>query len=104
MTTEKTHKICGFRDKVKVCNFKAEDCTPEKCDMYNIDFTAKSILAHSKQLQEKLREITPKVEKVAETQGKSSEEYKKLRAVQADIAYGMAYMSKAYMWCKRRGI
>lgn len=93
---------CGFR-KIKLCGFKEQDCSPKKCDMYNIEFTSKAILKQAGIEKKAVKKMTMQMIDMKK-KGKhktNPEEYKKLKETRNDKAYGMLKLSKAYMHCKR---
>lgn len=92
---------CGFRDKIQCCSFKEEDCSPEKCDMYNIEFTSKAILQVMKEEQAKVKQINDEMQKFRLAKDTNNDHYKELKKQLADVCYGCAYLSKAYVHLKR---
>lgn len=96
-------KDCGFREKVKVCGFKARDCKPSECDMYKIPFTSKEIKKQSRIERKKVIELHKKIKVMKKNHEHKikKEEYDKTKAEQKDIVIGMVKLSKAYMYCKR---
>jgi len=95
---------CGFR-KLNLCGFKPEDCVPEKCDMFNIPFTAKDILMRSKKEHKAVKELTEKLLNMKKSgEHKTNKaKYQQLKLARNDKVYGMLKLSKAYMHCKRTG-
>lgn len=96
---------CGFRNKIKVCNFKPEDCNPEKCDMYNIEFSVKAIKKQAKIEQKAVKELEKKRVKMKKTGEHKTkiEEYKKIKSTRNDKVYGLIKLSKAMVYLKRTG-
>lgn len=104
-------KNCGFK-KVGVCSFKEQDCKPEICDMYKIEFNSKSIKLKIKELEEELKKLTKeyfsirkvkrmlKIEKKDEESDKLKDYKTNLKRIE-DLGYGLQYMKKAYTYCKR---
>ena len=97
------HKKCGFRDRVKVCGFKAEDCNAKECDMYEIDFKSKEILKTSKQLRKEIIRLHEEMQQMKkERRNKSEKEkYDALKKERNDKVHGMAKLAKAYVYAKR---
>lgn len=96
------YKECGFR-KINLCKFKEEDCSPDKCDMYNIPFTSKGILNQAKIERKAVKYLANKMIKMKKS-GKhktDKESYEKIKKTRNDKALGMLKLSKAYMHCKR---
>lgn len=96
---------CGFRNKIKVCGFKPEDCTPEKCDMYNIEFSVKAISKQAKIEQKAVKKLEKKRVKMKKTgeHKTNREEYNKIKAKRNDKVYGLIKLSKAIIYLKRTG-
>jgi hypothetical protein len=96
-------KGCGFREKVNVCTFKEEDCNKKECDMFDIDFTAKSILKKSKEERQSVIELTQQMRKMKKEHEhkKNPKEYKRIKDLRKDKVIGMVKLSKAYNYCKR---
>lgn len=106
MATMKAFKAdCGFRNKIKVCNFKPEDCTPEKCDMYNIEFSVKAIKKQAKIEQKAVKELEKKRVKMkkAGEHKTNRDEYKKIKTERNDKVYGLIKLSQAIVYLKRTG-
>ena len=104
MSTQKTkdYKKCGFRDRVDVCRFRAEDCNPSECDMHDIPFTAKGILKQANAEKKIVRELRKKL-KVLKKEGKT-DEVKEIKAKIKDKGVGGVKLLRAYAYCKRRGV
>jgi len=108
---KKRKKDCGFL-KIGCCSFKPEDCNPEKCDMYNIEFTSRAIRKELKILKTKIKDLTKetlklkqakrmiKLEKI-DKDDKKVKEYKQKLLLIKDWGKGMEYLDKAYRYCKR---
>lgn len=104
---------CGFR-RLNCCSFKEPDCVPEKCDMYNLEFTSKAIKERKDYIEKRVLESqkdTLNMQKVKEMLKKESAdkenpeviEYKKTLKEIADLSKGSQYLQKAYIYCKRTG-
>lgn len=102
---------CGFR-KINVCSFKEEDCNPEKCDMYNLEFNSKSLIAERKKVEKELKLLikdnisikkTKQMIKLEKSDGQAEEiiQYKKNLNKIADLGKGVEYLNKAITYCKR---
>lgn len=97
------HKKCGFRDKVKVCAFKPEDCKPEECDFFDIEFAPKPIKKVFKKERAEVIKLTNEM-KMMKKKGEhkeNPEKYKELKKLRNDKAVGIIKLSKAYMYVKR---
>jgi len=94
---------CGFREKVGVCNFRAEDCEPSECDMFDIPFTSKGIKKQSRIERKKVIGLAKKIKAMKKNHEHKTkpEEYKQAKADLKDIVIGMVKLSKAYEYCKR---
>lgn len=103
---------CGFREKVSVCSFKEESCCPENCDMYNVEFTSKAIKAEIKRLKPIAKEMSKDIAKIKELKRMVKlekekphcpeiVEFKNRLAKLNDISYGLQYLNKALLYCKR---
>lgn len=95
-------KNCGFR-KINICKFREEDCLPEKCDMYNIAFTAKDILKQAGKEKKTVKLLARQIIDM-KLEGKhktDKERYELLKKDRNDKVYGLLKLSKAYMHCKR---
>ena len=100
------YKKCGFRDKAQVCNFKEEHCTPDECDFYNIEYTAKEI---KKQIRIERKNVIESHNKLKEMKANhehktEKEEYDKTKKDRNDKAIGIMKLSKAYAKIKRMKI
>lgn len=98
-----SYKKCGFKEKVNVCGFKAEDCNPKECDMYNIKFTAKDINKQAKLEKREIIRLTKDMRKMKKNHEHKTKakEYKAMKKLRKDKVIGMVKLSKAYMYCKR---
>lgn len=98
-------KGCNFRNKIQVCNFKAEDCRPEKCDMFDIKWTLKSVDKVYQDIRKRLLFIQDEI-KVMKKNGEKKtnpEKYKLLKQERFDNVKGGIYMSRAFERLKREG-
>ena len=95
---------CGFK-KIKLCTFKEEDCKPEECDMFSIEFTSKGVLKTSKQLRKRIVELHKSMVKMkkAGEHKTDAENYKATKKERNDLVSGMLKLSQAHMHCKRTG-
>jgi hypothetical protein len=94
---------CGFRDKIQACSFHEEDCTPEKCDMFNLEWTPKAVLQRFKEEQAKVKTISDEMQVFRVNKQTNDPTYKDLKKKLTDLCYGCAHLSKAYVHLKRRG-
>ena len=106
---------CYFRTHLNVCTFKEEDCCPEKCDMYNVEFTVKGVNAEikkideiinekNKEVQEWQKEIKANYDNYSEEAKEEKKQYlKDLLKEAKDLYTGKEYMKKAKKYCKRVG-
>lgn len=96
---------CGFR-KIDLCKFHEEDCTPEKCDMHKIPFTAKAILKQAGIERKAVKKLTlTMIDMKKRGEHKvNKDKYEQMKQERNDKAYGMLKLSKAYMHCKRVGL
>lgn len=95
-------KDCGFR-KLELCKFKEEDCLPEKCDMHDIPFTSKGILAQLRKEKKAVKNLTNKMITMKKS-GKhkdQKDEYEKIKLDRNDKVYGLLKLGKAWTYCKR---
>lgn len=111
---QKLYKVnCGFM-KLGCCSFKPEDCRPEKCDMYHVEFTSKSLRKEIKKLKDKIKELVAtdlKMKKIKslvklEKENRDHAEvvaYKKKLMLIKDYGKGLEYLEKAYRHLKRCG-
>lgn len=96
---------CGFRNKINVCSFKAEDCSPEKCDMYNIEWNRKSLETEFKKIKKRLKEIQEEIKSMKKSGEKKTDpdKYKALKVERFDLVKGGIYLGKAFERVKREG-
>lgn len=103
---------CWFRTKVNVCLFKPEDCTPEKCSFYELEFSAKPIKKELDKLKRRMIELTKDAIKLRKEQkdllinnnkkyDTVTEDLKLLIREMYDVAKGIEYLRKAHAYCKR---
>jgi len=93
---------CGFR-KIRLCPFREDDCTQEKCDMYLIQFTSKDILKQAKKEKKRFKELTAEIKKFKK-EGKNKTDkiaYTMMKSERTDKAYGIIKLLKALEYCKR---
>lgn len=107
--------VCGFKWKAKVCNFKEEDCTPEKCDFHDLEFNAKAIKERINKVEERQKELKKKYLKFSslkslmkkakkgeiDEEGDEAKEIKKKGLEYIDNETGLKYLRDAYKFCKR---
>jgi len=88
---------------VSVCSFKAKDCKPDECDMFNIPFTSKGIKKQSSIERKEVVRLTKELRSMKKQhQHKTDKEkYEQVKADRKDKILGMIKLSKAYMYCKR---
>ena len=98
-----TYKKCGFRDKVNVCSFKPEDCNPEECDFYNIDFSVKGIKKQTDKEKKLFIEIHEELKQMKKdkTHKEDKERYNHLKKQRKDKVLGILKLSKAFAYLKR---
>lgn len=82
------HRPCGFRDRVGICKFHAEDCKPEMCDFYNIPFNSRDILKRMKAEHEDIKRL---------------QETRENQDLLKDKVNDYAYLSQAWTYLKRCG-
>jgi hypothetical protein len=97
------YKKCGFRDRVRVCAFRDEDCLPDKCDMYFLDFAPQAIRERMREEAEKITVIGSNMMAYRKNKDTQNEEYKKLEAQLRDKVIGSDKLTKAYVYLKRCG-
>lgn len=95
------YKKCGFRDKIHVCKFREEDCTPDKCDMYNIAFEAKIIKKMIDKERKAVKKYHIQMKELRKKGLKATDEYKKAKAIRKDKVCGLIKLTEAYMYLKR---
>lgn len=98
------HKQCGFRDRVRVCSFKEEDCSPEKCDFYNILFTTKAVYNQMQIEALNIGAVGDKMMILRKAKQTGIENYKLYEAYLKDKVIGVDRLRKAYMYLKRCGL
>jgi hypothetical protein len=89
---------CGFRDKVKVCTFKENDCTHDKCDMYCLEFDADKLYEKLKYEEKEMYRLEEQIKSLPHGEKKQAKE---LKAIMRDKFVGILYMSKAIAYLKR---
>lgn len=108
---------CRFRTLANVCNFKAKDCSPTNCDMYNIEFSSVAIKQELDKINERIRELGEEIGindkakmKRLYKAFKNGEDAPELDGIEqkanrlTDLGYGKQYMEKALKFCKRAGL
>ena len=83
------HKKCGFREKIKVCSFKAEDCNSKECGFFDIEFNTKAISKQIRLEQKRVKKLSVEKEQTKEIERKIK-----------DIVTGVIYLTKAYTYLK----
>lgn len=99
----KEYKVCGFKDKIKVCNFKPEHCNKKDCDFFELEFTSKAIKKRVKEERKEVIRLTDEMQAMKK-KGEhkvNAEKYQKLKDLRKDKVMGMMKLSKSYMYCKR---
>lgn len=56
---------CKFRDLGKVCTFKPDQCKPEMCDFYNLEYTVNSIQQRLLEIELEMKPIIKEVNSVS---------------------------------------
>jgi hypothetical protein len=80
---------CGFRVRVPVCKFRAEDCVPEKCSFHNLPFTSRDVRKRIDEEQKLIREL----------HNDTTKNEVEIR----DRASGVLYLLRAWHYLKRCG-
>jgi hypothetical protein len=92
---------CGFREEIKVCNFKEDDCTPYKCDLYRLDFYSKEQLeAHCQKLIKEVEEFCKTNEFTLKHPLKDMKKSKQCADWLGDRGAGKRILKKALEWHK----
>lgn len=96
-------KDCGFKEKANVCSFREEDCKPEECDFYNIEFSVKAIKKQVGIERKKVIQLTDDMKEFKRKGYKKDnpEGYKKLKKERKDKVIGIIKFSKCIMHLKR---
>lgn len=106
---------CKFKNVVQVCKFKEKDCSPTKCDFYNLDFTTKSIKEELAKVEGEIRQITTdlglnklgKAKRLLKALKQEDDSFLEKMGAQKkverlnDLAYGKQYLEKSLLYCKR---
>jgi hypothetical protein len=95
---------CGFSEEIKACNFKEDDCTPYKCDLYRVDFySQESLNREYAKLVKEVDEYCKTNEFTMKHPLKDRKKSKQVMDFLGDRGAGKKIIKKALEWHNEKG-